>query len=129
MERIVGVLLRENKKECPAFCDEEGFILNSRDVEKVMHPIIESLQGSFGLEQSLPKGIDVETFYRCGRSFRLGAANTALVYKVKREAIEFVNRWRSFEHHQGKSPNLPILWHYADGESTRSLQLEFTSSV
>ena len=129
LERIIRILIKEKKKECPAFCDEDDFILMSRDIEKVMHPIIESLQGYFGLEQSLPKGIEVEKFYRCDRSFRRGAVNTALVGKVKREAIEFVNRWRSFEQHQGKSPSLPILWHYADGESTRPLQLDFTSSV
>ena len=127
LESIVQILLQE--KNCPAFCDEDGFILMSRGIEKVMHPIIESLQVSFGLEQALPKGIEVTTFYRCDRSFRRGAANTALMCKVKREAIEFVNRWRSFKQHQGKSPSLPILWHYADGESTRPLQLDFTSSV
>ena len=129
LERVVRILLSEGKKECPAFCDEEGYILTHDHVEEVIHPIIELLQGSGELGQALPKGVDVETFYRCDRSFRRGSATTALVHKVKRETIEFVNRWRSFERNKGKSPSLQMLWHYADGESTRPLQLDFSSSV
>ena len=121
LERVVRILLSEGKRECPAFCDEEGYILTHHHVEEVIHPIIELLQGSAELGQALPKGVDVETFYRCDRSFRRGSATTALVHKVKRETIEFVNRWRSFERNKGKSPSLQMLWHYADGESTRPL--------
>ena len=129
LERVVRILISKGKKDCPAFCDEEGYILTHQQVEEVIHPIIELLQGSVELGQALPRGVDVETFYRCDRSFRRGSATTALVHKVKRETIEFVNRWRSFERNKGKSPSLQMLWHYADGESTRPLQLDFTSSV
>ena len=124
------ILRKEGKRECPAFCDEDGFILSHDHVEEIMHPIIRSLQGSTYLGQAaLPEGVDVEAFYRCDRFFRRGSATTALVQKVKRESIEFVNSWRSFERNRGKSPNLQMLWHYADGESTRPLQLDLTSSV
>ena len=129
LERVVRILLSEGKRECPAFCDEDGYILTHQHVEELIHPIIELLQGTTGLDQALPLGVDVETFYRCDRSFRRGSATTALVHKVKRETIEFVNRWRSFERNKGKSPSLKMLWHYADGESTRPLKLDFTSSV
>ena len=130
LERVVGILVKEGKRECPAFCDEEGYTLTHDHVEEIIHPIIRSLQGSTHLGQgALPEGVDVESFYRCDRSFRRGSATTAVVQKVKRESIEFVNRWRSFERNKGKSPNLQMLWHYADGESTRPLQLDYTSSV
>ena len=126
LERVVRILLSEGKKECPAFCDEDRYIMTHRHVEEIIHPILELLQGSVGLDQALPIGVDVETFYRCDRSFRRGSATTALVHKVKRETIEFVNRWRSFERNKGKSPSLKMLWQYADGDP---LQLYFTSSV
>ena len=129
LERVVKILREERKKDCPAFCDEDGYIVTSSQIEEVFHPIIEELQGSEGLSDDLPDGVDIDTFYRCARSFRRGAATTALVHKVKRESIEFVNRWRSFERNRGKAPNLKMLWHYIDGESTRPLQLDFTSSV
>ena len=104
LERVVRILLSEGKRECPAFCDGEGFILTHQQVEDVINPIIELLQGSHGLGQALPLGVDVETFYRCDRYFRTGSATTALVHKVKRETIEFVNRWRSFERNKGNKP-------------------------
>ena len=70
LERVVRILRTEGENECPAFCDEDGFILTHQQVEKVLHPIIELLQGSAGLEQALPEGVDVEMFYRYDRSFR-----------------------------------------------------------
>ena len=129
LERVVDILKDEGKRGCPAFCDEEGFMLQSDQVEGIMHPILTALQGTSGLEQALPVGIDVETFYRCERSFRRGSENTALVRKVCKGTIEFVNRWRSFEGNRGKLPGFDMLRHYADGESTRPLQLDFTSAV
>ena len=69
LERVVVILKAEKKVNCPAFCDYEGYMLKSEDVEGVFHPILRILQGSPGLEQALPKGIEVETFYKCARSF------------------------------------------------------------
>ena len=94
-----------------------------------MHPIIEELQGSKVLEQMSPKGIDVAVYYRCARSFRRGAANTATVNKVSETTTKFVNRWRSYEENQGKSPGFEMMQHYTDGEGTRPLQLEFISTI
>ena len=101
LERVANILKQEHKRGCPAFCDEDGYILTSSDVEEVMHPILTMLQGEPGLEQSLPRGIDIESFYRCERSFRRGAETTALVSKVNKRTIEFVHRWRSFEKNRG----------------------------
>ena len=129
LERVVAILRSEKKRGGPAFCDQEGYILNSHQIEEVIHPILEDLQGSKGMEQMLPKGVDVTTFYRCARSFRRGAANTATINKVSETTIKFVNRWRSYEKNQGKSPGFDMLQHYTDGEGTRPLQLAFTSAV
>ena len=94
-----------------------------------MQPIISSLQGESGLEQYLPAGLDGESFYRCERSFRRGAETTALIEKVNKATIEFVHRWRSYERNKGHTPGFNMLHHYADGEHTRPLQLEFSSAV
>ena len=123
---MIEILRVEKKRGGPDFCDREGFILNS---QQVVHPILEELQGSKGMEQMLPKGIDVATYYRCARSFRRGATNTATVNKVNETTIKCVNRWRSYEKNQGKSPGFDMLQHYTDGEGTRPLQLAFTSAV
>ena len=129
LERVVVILLKEGKRGCPAFCDAERYILTSGHIEKVMHPILTTLQGGPGLEQYLPKGIDIETFYRCERSFRRGAETTALVNKVNKTTIEFVHRWRSYEQSKGRTPGFNMIHHYADGEHTRPPQLDFSSAV
>ena len=129
LERVVAILKSEGQSGGPAFCDHKGYMLHSDDVEGILHPILRKLQGSPGLEQSLPAGIDVELFYRCERSFRRGAENTALVRKVSNEAIAFVHRWSIYEGNRGRPPYFDMLRYYADGDSTRPLQLEFSSAV
>ena len=94
-----------------------------------MHPIISSLQDESGLEQHLPRGVDVESYYWSERSFQRGAETTALIKKMNKTTIEFVHRWRSYERNKGHTPGFNMLHHYADGEHTRPLQLEFSSAV
>ena len=129
LERVVEVLTKENKRFCPAFCDEEGFMLQSADVEQIMHPLLIELQGRRDLEQHLPPGIDVSKFYKCDRSFRRGAVSTAASNGVPEETRNFVHRWSSFETNRGKLPGFNMMQHYADGERTRPLQLKFTAAV
>ena len=43
LERAVRILISEGKRECPAFCDEDGYILTHQQVEEVIYPIIELL--------------------------------------------------------------------------------------
>ena len=69
LERVAEILVRETKKDGPAFCEKDDFILSKCRIERVMHPFLEELQGAKGLEQVLPKGVDVATYYRCARSF------------------------------------------------------------
>ena len=94
-----------------------------------MHPILSMLQGEPGMEQYLPRGIDIETFYRCERSFCRGAETTALLSKVSKTTIELVHCWRSFEANKGKCPGFKMLHHHVDVEFTHPLQLDFTSAV
>ena len=44
LERVARILIREEKTECPAFCDKEGYMLRSQDVERVFQPILKDLQ-------------------------------------------------------------------------------------
>ena len=47
LERVGEILEREETEECPAFCDEGGYLLMGKFLEEeFLHPILESLQGS-----------------------------------------------------------------------------------
>ena len=129
LERVVSILREEKKAMCPAFCDAKGYMMQSYEVEGVIHPILKEIQHTRELEQDLPFGVDVELFYRCDRSFRRGGATTASNNGISKEIIEFVHRWSNYEKNKGRPPNHNMLQHYADGARTRPLQLAFTSSV
>ena len=129
LERVVKILKEENKTMCPAFCDPKGFMMQSHEVEGVMHPILRELQQTGEVEQYLPPGVEVELFYRCDRSFRRGAATTARNAKIPKETIDFIHRWSNAEKNRGRPANHDMLQHYADGALMRPLQLEFTSSI
>jgi len=130
LERVVGIHELENKEECPAFCDEEGYLLTERFVEdEFLHPILIHLQTSGWEGGSIPKGVDVKTFYRCYRSLRRGADITAANNGVSKTTIDFVHRWDKFENNRGSQPGFNMMEHYADGINTRPLQISYTSSV
>ena len=46
LEQLVALLKLEKKTNCPAFCNEDGYQLSARDIERVFHPVLEELQSS-----------------------------------------------------------------------------------
>ena len=65
LEKESKHLAKGRKVGSPAFCDEEGFMLSSHNVEKVMHPLLRKLQKTnrFGMTSQqiwrLKKLVDV----------------------------------------------------------------------
>ena len=130
LERVVKILLDERKENCPAFCDGEGYQLTERMVEEVIHPVLQDMQGDASLRGMIAKGVKVVEFYRCFRSFRRGAENTAMNNGVSQSTIELVHRWTKFERSRGKQPkSFSMFEHYASGEQTRPLQLSFSANL
>jgi len=131
LERVVKILLDERKENCLAFCDGEGYQLTERKVEEVIHPVLQEMQGDTSLKgMMIAKGVKVGEFYRCFRSFRRGAENTAMKNRVSQSTIELVHRWTKFERSRGKQPkSFSVYEHYADGAQTRPLQLSFSANL
>ena len=130
LERVAEIHVKEKKEECPAFCDEEGYLLTEKFVEdEFLHPILEDLQSSGWGNGAIPKGLTVRSLYRCYRSLRRGADITATNNGVKEPTINFVHRWDKYENKRGKQPGFDMIQHYADGINTRPLQICYTSSV
>ena len=128
LEKVVEILRKEKKKACPAFCDEDGYMLNAKYIEKIMHPILKKVLRAAKNKNDM-SAKDIEDSYRCGRSFRRGAENTALLNGVDKETINFVHRWSEFESKAGKTPGFNMLRHYAEGVVQRPLMLKFTAAI
>ena len=130
LERVVEIHEREETEECPAFCDEKGYLLTEKFVEdEFLHPILEGLQASGWCNGVIPKGLAVRSSHRCFRSLRRGANITATNKGVKETTINFVHRWDKYETKRGRQPGFDMIQHYADGINTRPLQICYSSSV
>ena len=129
LERVTKILEKEKRKKGPAFCDERGFMLSSQAVEGVMHVILRTMQKTKKFADDIPLKLDVEKSFRCFRSFRRGAENTALRNGVDKVTINFVHRWSAVEGRRGAVTGFDMLSHYADGVTQRPKMLEFTARV
>jgi len=128
--RVACLLDFEDRSSCPAFCDEAGYQLESKDVEKVFHPILHSIQRNVNFPDLIPQGLDVTVHYRCARSFRRGAENMALEEGLEDRVIQFVHRWGKFERSRGSQPGFNMMEHYAEGASTLYMQqLSFSANL
>ena len=94
-----------------------------------MHPILRQLQKQKEFFNDIPSKIEVEKSFRCYRSFRRGAENTALRHGVDAEVINFVHRWSAVERKKGVVSGFNMLEHYADGVAQRPTMLKFTAMV
>ena len=65
----------EQKSNCPAFCDKEGYMLKVQAVESIMHPILRQLQKQKEFLNYTPSKIEVENrsavFGRLGEEQRI----------------------------------------------------------
>ena len=129
LERVVTVLRMEQKHNCPAFCDVDGFALRASDIEAVFHPILADMQLEDRFSEFLPRGLDVREHYMCFRSFRRGAETTARNQGVDKSVIEFIHRWSESERSRGNVPGFNMLEHYAEGAQMRPTQLLFSSRL
>ena len=127
--RVVAQLRAEQLTNCPAFCDTNGYLLSVTDIEEIIHPILEELQGRGDLEGVLPSNMDVQEKFRCYRSFRRGAASTAKNIGIKENTITLVHRWSKFEAREGKQPGFRMMEHYLADYQVRAAQLSFSSRI
>ena len=126
LERVARIYREEGRSDSPAFCDKEGYMLTSGDIERVFHPFLIEMQGEERFGEYLPRGLKVEEHYLCFRSFRRGAEATALNRGIKKPVIDFVHRWSKYERSKGKVPGFNMLEHYAEGARMRPTQLTFS---
>ncbi len=130
LERVANLLRQEGKKNCPAFCDVDSYLMSEKTFEAVFHPILEEIQETQGNRGLIPPGLEVKENYYCFRSFRRGAEIEALNNEVDPNTIAFVHRWSKFEKSRGVEPSsFSMLEHYAEGVGTRPLQLSFSYNV
>ena len=127
LERLVRLLRVEDKTNCPAFCDDEGFQLTTSDLEAVMHPILMKLQNDEAFPDVVLAGMVVDVEYRMARSLRRGSESEALDQGMPASTVRMVNRWGSYERNRGAEPGFSMLDHYAASANTRYKQISYSA--
>ena len=95
----------------------------------MMHPVLRTLPKQREFFNDIPTKLEVEKSFRCFRSFRRGAENTALRNGVEPEVIKFVHRWSVVDRRKGVVTGFDMLKHYADGVAQRPTMLKFTAMI
>ncbi len=130
VERLVTLLKDEGKRNCPAFCDDEGYLLYASNLEAIIHPILRKMQRDPLHVNVIPRSLDVTLWYLLDRSCRRGAASEALNNDVDEATINLVNRWRKFEKARGKQPKgFDMMQHYVQDQRIRYRQLKFSAAL
>ena len=100
VELLVSTLKLEKKRDGPAICDEEGFVIKSSYMNEEFHKQLLKVQ------ESHPGLIDptliVEDEYNIRRSFRRGSVTTARENGVSKDTVDMINRWSKTEYKGGR---------------------------
>lgn len=100
----------ENRSEGPAFCDNEGYVLNQQVINDEL-----KTQLVYVKEQDptlFPPDLKLEDI-NTNRSFRKGSTSRAQNLLLSDSIIDSNNRWRTFEQAKGSRPTLKLRDHYS----------------
>jgi hypothetical protein len=130
--RLVAYKQTKKTMDGPAITDENGRPMTCRDIDDMMHEILEEL---FESDRSLfpPSIKDLETLrsaYQAFRTLRRTSDTRALEMKVARDDIDIVNRWEQVEKAQGRKMGGQAMRHYyADATLLKGPFKRYTSAM
>ena len=116
VERLIAVNQTCGRETGPGFCDDNGVVLKSRDMNEILHDLLgEIFVEHPGLFQADIQSIaDIEDKYSVFRSFRRGSDSLAIAMKVPAEDIKVVNRWSRKEASGTGKASMDMTQYYAE---------------
>jgi hypothetical protein len=116
LKRVLAANRMCGRTTGPAFCNEEGVVLTSRDMNESLHEILGELLGEHPslFLADVKTRADVEEKYDVYRSFRRGSDSRAMAMNVSEPDIDVVNRWTKKEAAGTSRPGHQMKHHYAD---------------
>ena len=107
-----------------AFCDTEGYVVSSREVDAKFRDLATTLQ--IRRPDLIRPETDVIAEISIARSLRRGAQSMAYAYNVSKSDQDVVNRWQQKERAKGRDPNRPMRARYADVKLLKPAFLRYT---
>lgn len=129
IRRTLAANHKANRTSGPAFCDENGRVLRTSDMNEMLH---DALGEVFDRHPTLfladiKSRKDIEEKYHVYRSFRRGSDSRALAQEVNTPDIEVVNRWAAKEKAGPARPGRKMVHHYSDINLLLPCFLRYTS--
>ena len=115
---------RDTGEPSPAICDQNGYVLTTKVLEKELHGLLNILQE----KKIIPTDINVESEFHLYRSLRRGATARATNMQLSQVVIETNNRWRTMQTARGKK-NLPMSQLYLDIRIALPARLAFSAAM
>jgi hypothetical protein len=116
MQRLLAANQMSGRTIGPAFCDDSGVVLKSRDMNLILHELL----GEFFVEHpalfqaDIESISDIEDKYSVYRSFRRGSDSLAMAMKVPSEDNKVVNHWSKNEAAGTSKPSMDMTQYYAE---------------
>jgi len=127
VRRLVQCHAASQRFHGPAFCTRLGSPGFTRDYE------LDILDKLHLIQQQHPELIPLDTpvydEYGISRSFRRGSTSEARSRSVLESDINLANRWRTFDHAQGRRPRLTMADHYSDIRLLIPALLRYSSAL
>lgn len=116
MKRLLVTNQLAGRTSGPAFCDDQGIVLRSRDMNAVLHELLGEIfvEHPALFQADIKTQEDIEDKYSVYRSFRRGSDSLAIAMKVPSEDIQVVNRWAKKEAAGTGKPAMGMPQYYAE---------------
>ena len=127
LDRLAMILRLEGRDvgdPSPAICDEHGYVLSTKVLERELHGLLKILQE----KGVVPEGLSVESEFHVYRSLRRGATARATNMQLSKVVIDTNNRWRSMQTSRGKK-TLPMSQLYLDIRIAFPARLAFSAAM
>ena len=93
VERMLRILMNEGKREGPAICDEDGYLLKSAQINLEFRQQLAIVQNF--RSDLIKETINVFDIYNIRQSLRRGSTSIAMREKLPQPVIDLVNQWSS----------------------------------
>ena len=116
VERLIAVNQVYGRETGPGFCDDNGVVLKSRDMNEILHELLGEIfiEHPALFQSDIQSIADIEDKYSVYRSFRRGSDSLAIAMKVPAEDIKVVNRWSRKEASGTGKGSMDMTQYYAE---------------
>ena len=127
VERLVATLWKEGKKDGPAICDKDGYVVESGRMNQEFREqlaIVQSVRPDL-----IKPTINVFELYNIRRSLRRGSSSIARREQVPGTIIDLVNRWSLNEYSRGRNKGSKMRDYYTEIRMVMHTILPYSASL